>query len=613
MNNLAIEEDTYEYKLTAVVLVYNGEPYLEECLNSLVNQSLKGLEILLINDVSTDDSLSICRRFERDYDNVKVIDKDINEGLATNANLGIKLAKGEYVILVDNDDIIPEYAYEKLYNKAKETNADISIGKANFIMGKHQQEMDSQDKIAWEEEKVITDINEYPILFHDAFYWNKIFRREFLLKHDIKLPTGMIYADRQFSHTAYIHAKKIAIITDCVYLWRRRKNSLSMKRENVSNYINRLDSYDLGLNEIIKCYPKYLKILLRRIILPITGILNNKEFEDVVFDRTYKLLKNNNISNIYDNNTNDIYNIYTYLILNQNREELKKLIQLKLQNEDEIFNENGKSYWKLPQFRDNNSNIPDELFEIHLLQRQFINIEEIVTTKTSIIFNKIKIPKHFPLEEGSIVLKGLTNPYHCFEEDILYFKLEKLENTDENLYKVEIPINKLNYFGLYNVFLKTKHKDKIPNEVRLKIDRINKINNKNKNLQIISNKNNYLTITTQELNNKFELEYDEDKIKIKLSDENNLKLYILNNKTNEKVQLKLNEDKTYYELEWKFFLDRKSDYTFYLTTFNEKGLLKKDIQLKEKYIKNFRNASLKNREGINIEIYKTKYIKLKSK
>ena len=87
------------YALTAVVLVYNGLPYLEKCITSLVNQTLDDLEILLINDCSTDDSLSTCKKFEKLYDNVRVVDKEKNEGLATSANLGISLAKGEYVIL----------------------------------------------------------------------------------------------------------------------------------------------------------------------------------------------------------------------------------------------------------------------------------------------------------------------------------------------------------------------------------------------------------------------------------------------------------------------------------------------------------------------------------
>lgn len=71
-----IDDSNKRYNLTAIVLVYNGEPYLEDCIQSLVDQTIEGLEILLINDVSTDDSLSICRKFEKNYDNVFVIDKE---------------------------------------------------------------------------------------------------------------------------------------------------------------------------------------------------------------------------------------------------------------------------------------------------------------------------------------------------------------------------------------------------------------------------------------------------------------------------------------------------------------------------------------------------------
>ena len=151
----------YEYKLSAIVLVYNGGKYLRDCISSLINQSLDGLEIILINDVSTDDSLSVCREFERDYDNVKLINKEINEGLAKNANIGIEMARGEYVILVDNDDIVPPYAYERLYEKAKDADADISIGSANYLIGRYQYEMPSYERNVWEKERVIKDLKDF--------------------------------------------------------------------------------------------------------------------------------------------------------------------------------------------------------------------------------------------------------------------------------------------------------------------------------------------------------------------------------------------------------------------------------------------------------------------
>lgn len=606
-----MSEEKYEYKLTAVVLVYNGMPYLRRCLTSLVNQTLDGLEIILINDVSTDDSLSICREFERDYENVRVIDKEINEGLATNANLGIQLARGEYVILVDNDDIIPVEAYEKLYAKAKENDADISVGKANFIVGSYQQEMNYHDNIGWEEEIVINDINEFPLLFHDAFYWNKIFRRKLLVDNDIKLPIGMIYADRLFSHTAYIHAKKISIIPDCVYLWRRHQTSLSMKREKIDNYINRLDSYDMNLDEIINHYPDYIKIILRRILLPIYGMLNDEEFEDIIFNRVNDFFEkaSKNVENIYENNAEDIYNIYLYLIKNQKRAELKKLLELKLGEEKEVINENGKTYWKLPYFRDESVNIPDELFELHFLQGQFVNIGEIVSNNDTIIFNNIQIPKYFPLEEGYIVLKGKTRVYDVFEDNILYYKFERMEG-DENLYRAEIPISDLAMFELYDVFIKSKHAERVANDFRIKKDSIDKIDNKNKNLQVIYTENGNLIVTTEKLNKELEVECTKEEIRLLVPKGKELvripKIYIMNDFTSEKTYMKLNEEETAFELKWKFFLDKSSTYTFNIIGFDNKGRMRNSKILNPAFIKDFKKASLKNSISPKIEVYKTK-------
>ena len=110
------------------------------------------MEIILVNDASTDDSLSICKEYAKNFSNIKIIDKKENEGLAVTGNIGIAAAKGEYIILVDNDDIIPPYAYEKLYNKAKETNSDIVTGKANLLIGNYQYEMMTMKDSVWANE-----------------------------------------------------------------------------------------------------------------------------------------------------------------------------------------------------------------------------------------------------------------------------------------------------------------------------------------------------------------------------------------------------------------------------------------------------------------------------
>ena len=86
--------------------------------------------------------------------------------------------------------------------------------------------MPGYESNAWEKERVINDLKDFPILFGDAFYWNKIIKRDLLIEHNIRLPIDMIYADRKFSHTAYSYAHTIAVIPDCVYLWEAEEETL---------------------------------------------------------------------------------------------------------------------------------------------------------------------------------------------------------------------------------------------------------------------------------------------------------------------------------------------------------------------------------------------------
>lgn len=615
---MTIQNDNPKYKLSAVVLVYNGGEYLRPCLQSLADQTLEGLEVILINDVSTDDSLSVCKEFERDYENFRIIDKQVNEGLATNANIGIENARGEYMIFVDNDDIIPPYAYETLYNNAKETDADICVGKPNYLKG-YQTEMSSLEINVYDKRRVISDINEFPYIFHDAFYWNKIIRRSLLVENNIKMPTGMIYADRHFSHKAYTCAKKICIIPEVVYLWRIRGDSLSNKKRETSNYINRIDSYELNLDYFTNSYSEYFKILMLRVIKPISGILNSKTFEKTFFERSYKILKNEEkkLDNIYDNDLTNIENIYIYLILNKKFEDVKKLVELDLVNEREIINENNKSYWNLPFFRNEECEIPDELFEIKRIENQFVRIGKVNINNESIIFDEIEIPKYFSIEKGEIVFIGRSSQDESFEENSIYYDMIPVENEENrNLFKASIPNEDLKTFEVYDIHLKTQYKDKPYDKIRLQKSVLENYTNENNELNLYFTPKENMSITSAQLDGKFEIKMEKDRLKI-LTDGNDirkeLKIYLKKESANEKFQLALNENKTAYELEWKFFLDKKSNYSIHLTVFNEQGKRKKNIKLDEKYLRAFKETSFKNNEGINLKLYKKgKNIYLKS-
>jgi len=113
-------------KVSVIVPVYNVELYLEKCLDSLVNQTLKEIEIIVVNDGSPDNSQEIIDKYAKEYKNIKAYKKK-NGGLSDARNYGIKKASGEYIAFIDSDDYVRLDMYEKMYNKAKSGNFDMVV------------------------------------------------------------------------------------------------------------------------------------------------------------------------------------------------------------------------------------------------------------------------------------------------------------------------------------------------------------------------------------------------------------------------------------------------------------------------------------------------------
>lgn len=112
-------------KVSVVIPVYNADKYLNQCVDSVVNQTLKDIEIILVNDASTDNSLNICNEYKKKDDRIKIVDKPVNQGLAAARNSGMEVCNGEYVVFLDSDDWVELDAYEKMYNAAKSNDSDI--------------------------------------------------------------------------------------------------------------------------------------------------------------------------------------------------------------------------------------------------------------------------------------------------------------------------------------------------------------------------------------------------------------------------------------------------------------------------------------------------------
>ena len=600
--------DSNNCKLSAIVMVYNGERYLRPCLDSLVNQTLDSMEIILVNDASTDDSLTICKEYAQDFPNIRIIDKKENEGLAVTGNTGIAAANGVYIILVDNDDIIPPNAYEKLYNKAEETNSDIVTGKANLLIGNYQYEMSDYETSVWAQERTIKSVKEFSIIFHDAFYWNKIIRRKLISKYNIKLPKDMIYADRKFAHNCFIHAETISIIPDCVYLWRQRSSesdtSLSMKRREAWNYINRIDSYEMDLDELTSYDENYFKILMRRILVPITGILNSEEFRQVFFERAYKLLSQEAVKyeDIYDNELDILLNLYIYLILHNFKEELIKMLKIDFDLQKDIIFENNKNYWNLPCFRNSKLKIPDRLFEIKSLRKSFVSFNDLIIDDDHITFDKIEIPENFPIKKGEIVFVGRTTMEEILEDNKISFKLKHIDGGDKtNKFTVKIPANQLNSVELYDIIFKFEYLDGRYSTFRISKNNFKDIINKSKYLNGYLTVNNNLSIKTLMINNAFTIEPTEDSLNFIVNEDtiikNPLEIFIQNIGSHEIVYFTQVENKL-FKLEWEYFLDKGSIYDFKIRLREKSSLFEKF------FVSNFRDISFKNRDT-NIKIYKT--------
>ena len=200
-------------KLSIIVPVYNVAEYLERCLNSLINQTLNEIEIICVNDGSTDNSLCILEKFAGLDKRIKIINQK-NKGLSGARNTGIKLIQGEYFGFLDSDDWVDLDYFEKLYKRAKNCDADISLG--DFIRkGKFKHKI--RLKLNKEEEFVGDNEKFYGSQFyHFPCVWNKIYKTSKF--NDLRFIEGIYFEDGPYTIQALHRANKV--VTCCnTYLY----------------------------------------------------------------------------------------------------------------------------------------------------------------------------------------------------------------------------------------------------------------------------------------------------------------------------------------------------------------------------------------------------------
>jgi len=210
-------------KVSVIIPVYNVEPFIRHCLDSLINQTLKEIEIILINDFSTDDSGLICDEFAEKDPRVVAIHNKRNLKQALSRNRGIELAKGEYVGFVDPDDWVEQDYYEKLYKKAKK--GDYDIVKAESIMTYPDGIRKKQNRLNKKIKKgLLNDMTIFQLFTSE--HCTAIYKRQILIQNNIRYPDIRSGEDLIFLLYVTYFSKSIALISHAYYYYRQHQQSI---------------------------------------------------------------------------------------------------------------------------------------------------------------------------------------------------------------------------------------------------------------------------------------------------------------------------------------------------------------------------------------------------
>lgn len=256
-------------KVSVIIPVYNTEDYLNECLDSIVNQSLKDIEIICINDGSTDNSLKILNKYANIDDRFNVFSQE-NKGQGSARNFGLKHAKGKYIYFMDSDDILELNALEDTYNICEENSLDFVIFKLstyNEDTGKkYNEKYYGMDDIKSFKNKVFNYNDLKSLIFKiPVSPVNKLYNGDFLRNSNIKFPENIIFEDNIFFWDVLFNSKRISLYDEYLYI-RRRHSSSSTGNVANKHLIDTIKVNNLVIQKFIDYgfFNKYKKILYNK-------------------------------------------------------------------------------------------------------------------------------------------------------------------------------------------------------------------------------------------------------------------------------------------------------------------------------------------------------------
>ena len=337
-------------KVSIIIPVYNVENFLRKCLDSVVNQTLKEIEIICVNDGSTDDSQKILNEYAQQDKRIKIINKE-NAGLGAARNTGMKYVKGQYIGFVDSDDWVDLTMFEKLYENGKIHNSDMvmcPIMLVNEVTGRLNRDTSYFDLTYFKDEfdnRGFNHIQTKDIIFNIAVNaWNKIYKTEFINDIDAKFPEGLIFEDVPFFYQTYLNAMVVTLIRDFLYFHRvNRTDSITTKVDKRHFDIIKIQNLMIKHFSAHTNFEDYKKELFNRKISRIivryyemADFLRQEFFE--IIKQDFKIIKKEDIDNL----SLGVYKHYKNIItsyshrefeIKEERDKLsKRIIQLTAEN-----------------------------------------------------------------------------------------------------------------------------------------------------------------------------------------------------------------------------------------------------------------------------------------
>jgi CDP-glycerol glycerophosphotransferase len=226
--------------ISVVIPVYDVETYLEECLRSVEAQTVRDLEVIVVDDGSTDASAEIAHRFAERDRRIRIISQS-NQGLGRARNVGLAAADCEVVSFVDSDDILLPHALELLHGSIQRTGSDFATGMVHRYDGTTTQPAKFLKK-AFMRSRARTHVTRFPWLVADRVAWNKVWRRSFLEEHQLRFAEGMFHEDIPMVVPAHFLARSVDVLAKPVYLWRERSEgaqSITQRRLDMRLLLDR--------------------------------------------------------------------------------------------------------------------------------------------------------------------------------------------------------------------------------------------------------------------------------------------------------------------------------------------------------------------------------------